>query len=253
MNKLITLALATTLVAVTSTAQDAIQMTNPLIYKNDQGETLPYRIYLPPKLPLSPIPVVLFLHGAGERGDDNNVQVKHGIKDIILWSQKNEPVIVVVPQCPNGRKWAEVDWSKLSHTMPQEISSPMKLAIEILDKVTADYHVDKRRLYVTGISMGGYGTWDIIQRLPCKFAAAIPVCGGGDTAGAPVFKDLPIWTFHGDADGAVPVARSRDMVAALKACGGNIKYTEYPGVGHNAWDATYSNPEVLKWLFSQKR
>ena len=101
--------------------------------------------------------------------------------------------------------------------------------------------------------MGGYGTWDIIQRFPNKFAAAIPVCGGGDLAGAPVFKDIPIWVFHGDKDGAVPVSRSRDMITALKACNSKVKYTEYPDVGHNSWTQTYSNPNVLKWLFNQRR
>lgn len=253
MNRVLILTLAATVAAVTSNAQDAIQMTAQRIYKNKQAESLPYRIYLPPQLLTSPMPVVLFLHGAGERGDDNNAQVIHGIKDMIDWSIKHEPAIIIAPQCPEGQRWAEVDWNKLSHTMPPEISSPMKLALEILDKVVADYPADKNRLYITGLSMGGYGTWDIIQRLPRKFAAAIPVCGGGDITGAPLFKDLPIWAFHGDADTSVPVSRSRDMVAALKACGGNVKYTEYPGVGHNSWSATYSNPAVLQWLFSQRR
>jgi len=253
MTRLLSFALAASIAAATSTAQDAVELTQPLVYRNDQGESLPYRIYLPPKMPLTPVPVVLFLHGAGERGDDNQVQIKHGVSDIISWSKNNEPAIVIAPQCPKDRKWAEVDWSKLSHTMPAEISFAMKMALEILDRVAKDYPADSRRLYITGLSMGGYGTWDVIQRLPAKFAAAIPVCGGGDSAGAPVFKDLPIWAFHGDADSAVPVARSRDMVAALKACGSTVKYTEYPGVGHNCWTQTYANSEVLKWLFSQRR
>jgi len=253
MNKLITLTLAVTIAAATLTAQDAVEMTKPLVYTNAQGESLPYRIYLPSKMPLKPIPALIFLHGAGERGEDNKVQVKHAVRDLITYSINNEPMIIIAPQCPPNKKWAEVDWSKLSHTMPQEISFAMRMTMEILDQVCKDYPVDSHRLYITGLSMGGYGTWDIIQRFPGKFAAAMPVCGGGDVAGAPLFKDLPIWVFHGDKDGAVPVSRSRDMVAALKACGSKVKYTEYPGVGHNCWTQTYADPEVLKWFFSQKR
>jgi predicted peptidase len=228
-------------------------MTKPLVYKNNQSETLPYRIYLPPEMPLTPIPVVMFYHGAGERGDNNIAQVKHAVREIITWSINNEPMIIIAPQCPNNKKWAEVDWSKKTHTMPKKISFAMRLSLEILEKICKDYPVDQRRLYVTGLSMGGYGTWDIIQRFPKKFAAAMPVCGGGDVAGAPLFKDLPIWVFHGDKDGAVPVSRSRDMVKALQKCGSQVKYTEYPGVGHGCWAQTYANQNVLKWFFSQKR
>jgi predicted peptidase len=252
MKTLLTLTLLS-LMASTLKAQDAVALTTAKVFENDKGESLPYRIYIPEKMPAKPIPLVMFLHGAGERGDDNNVQVKHGVRDLITYSLNNEPMIIIAPQCPKDKKWAEVDWSKLSHTMPKEESFAMRMALETMESVIKEFPVDQRRLYITGLSMGGYGTWDIIQRYPKKFAAAIPVCGGGDTAGAPLFKDLPIWVFHGDADGAVPVSRSRDMVEALKKSGSKVKYTEYPGVGHDSWSRTYADQDVLKWFFSQHR
>jgi len=129
----------------------------------------------------------------------------------------------------------------------------MGLTLELIEKLSQEFAIDRKRLYITGLSMGGYGTWDIIQRHPDMFAAAMPVCGGGDSAAAPLIKDLPIWVFHGDKDGAVPVIRSQNMVAALKQAGSKVKYTEYPGVGHNCWTQTYANQDVLKWFFSQKR
>ena len=240
-------------IAAGATAQDAQSLTMARIFTNDKEEKLPYRIYIPPDMPLKPIPLVLFMHGAGERGDDNRIQVKHGVRDLVMWSKNNEPMIIIAPQCPNGKKWVEVDWTKPAHTMPEEPSYAMRLTVELMEQLCREFPVDTRRIYVTGLSMGGYGTWDMIQRYPDKFAAAMPLCGGGDTTGASRFKELPVWVFHGDQDGAVPVSRSRDMVAALRKLGGKVKYTEYPGVGHDCWTRTYADADVLKWFFSQQR
>ena len=121
-----------------------------------------------------------------------------------------------------------------------------------LDQLIAKKPIDTRRIYLTGLSMGGYGTWDLIARQPERFAAAIPICGGGDPATAERIKHIPLWVFHGDADSAVKVSRSRDMVAALKQAGGEPKYTEYEGVGHDSWTRTYKSPEIYEWLFSQR-
>ncbi len=241
------------LMTITTTAQEAVALTTARVYTNDKEETLPYRIFIPEKMSKKPIPLVMFLHGAGERGNDNKVQVVHAVRDLITYSQNNEPMIIIAPQCPKNKKWVEVDWDKLSHTMPKDPSYGMQLTLELIKKICKEFPIDKNRLYITGLSMGGYGTWDIIQRRPKMFAAAMPVCGGGDIAGAPLFKELPIWVFHGDNDGAVPVTRARNMVKALKKCGSKVKYTEYPGVGHNSWAQTYANKDVLKWFFSQKR
>lgn len=127
----------------------------------------------------------------------------------------------------------------------------MRMAMELLDKIMADKHIDKNRIYVTGLSMGGFATWEILQRESAKFAAAMPVCGGADLRYANQMLNLPLWVFHGDADATVPVKRSRDMVAAINSAGGHAKYTEYPGVGHDAWRKTYSDPAVWDWLFSE--
>ena len=144
-------------------------------------------------------------------------------------------------------------WAQKYHSMSVEPSASMKLALALVDDVRANLPVDPARIYATGISMGGYGTWDAVQRRPGLFAAALPICGGGDTACAMRIRDVPIWCFHGDADGAVPVCRSRNMVAALWAVDGKIRYREYPGVGHNCWARTYGDDAVLAWLFSQRK
>jgi predicted peptidase len=156
----------------------------------------------------------------------------------------------LVPEAPS--RWVEVDWGKPTHTMPEKPSGPMGLVLEVIAKMQKQYRIDPDRLYVMGLSMGGYGTWDAVQRYPDMFAAAVPICGGGDETRADRIK-CPVWAFHGDKDPAVPVSRSRNMIAAIKAAGGTPRYTEYPGVGHNAWSAAFKDPEMLKWLFSQKR
>lgn len=224
-------------------------------YKNKEGAFLNYRIYSPVDTAAKKkYPLVLFLHGAGERGDDNEKQLVHGAKDIWMYSKSvNDPVIIIAPQCPNGKQWVDVPWGSDSHVMPPEPSVPMKLTVELLNEAIKTMPVDQKRIYVTGLSMGGYGTWDIIQRYPKMFAAAMPVCGGGDAAQAATISRIPIWVFHGGNDNVVKTSRSRDMVEALKAAGGKPLYREYPNVGHNAWSATYSDKEVLAWFFGQKK
>ncbi|HEY7116931.1 MAG TPA: prolyl oligopeptidase family serine peptidase [Tepidisphaeraceae bacterium] len=150
-------------------------------------------------------------------------------------------------------RWANMDWAAKKGSMGKEPSTPMRLALEVLDQLRKEFKLDDKRLYITGLSMGGYGTWDVIARHPTLFAAAVPVCGGADESTAPTIKDIPIWCFHGGADPTVPTARSRNMIKALEAAGGQPKYTEYPGVGHNSWDKAYSEPELPKWLFAQHK
>lgn len=235
-------------------AQNASEMIQAKVFKNAEGEALNYRIYQPENLPDGKkVPLVFFFHGAGERGNDNRAQLKHDVSNLVQYALEKEPAIVIAPQCPTGMQWVNTNWSAPSHLMPSMPSMPMKLALQLLQEAISTLPVDPDRVYVTGISMGGYGTWDIIQRKPGLFAAAIPICGGGDTTRAPLLKALPIWAFHGDKDGAVPVSRSRDMFKAIKDCGGNIQYREYPGAGHDVWTRTYADKTVLVWLFSQKR
>ncbi len=219
-------------------------------YKSSKGESLSYRIHLPENMDAKKLyPLVLFFHGAGERGNDNKKQLIHGTKDILAYSEKsNEPVIIVAPQCPKGEQWVNTPWGADSHKMPQKPSASMRLVIGLLQEIRGTYPVDASRIYVTGLSMGGFGTWDIIQRMPDTFAAAMPVCGGGDTDMASAIQKIPISVFHGGSDTVVKTKRSRDMVTALKTVGGKVKYTEYKGVGHNSWDKAYRDEEPMKWL-----
>ncbi|HEX7898271.1 MAG TPA: PHB depolymerase family esterase [Planctomycetota bacterium] len=212
---------------------------------------LKYRLFKPAAVE-GKIPLVLFLHGAGERGDDNAAQTKHGVKAFVARQAKN-PHILVAPQCPKNQKWNDVDWHAATHQTPEKPSEPMARVLELLDVLPQDLPIDPKRIYVTGLSMGGYGTWDLLARRPGLFAAAVPVCGGGDEAAAAAFAKVPKWIFHGDKDGVVKPERSRHMVEALKKAGGEPKYTEYPGVGHNAWDKAYADPALFDWLFAQSR
>ena len=139
------------------------------------------------------------------------------------------------------------------HVQPKEPSEPMRLVLELIDAVRKDYPVDPKRIYITGLSMGGFGTWDVLARRPDLFAAAVPICGGADETTAPTMATIPIWAFHGAKDPAVKVSRTRNMIEALKKAGGEPKYTEYPDVGHNSWVPAFKDPEMMKWLFAQKK
>jgi predicted peptidase len=241
--------------AASLNAQTAQEETTAEIFTAPSGEILRYRQHLPKNVAAGKkLPLVLFLHGAGERGTNNVSQLKHGVSALLQHGAKaNDPAVLLAPQCPSGMQWVNVPWSAPSHTMPEQPSDSMRLALALLREKLATLPIDPDRVYVTGVSMGGYGTWDAIQREPALFAAALPICGGGDTARAPSIKNIPVWTFHGDKDTAVPVNRSRDMAKALEACGGKIQYREYPGAGHDVWTRTYNDSDVLAWFFSQHR
>lgn len=201
-----------------------------------------------------PLPLVLFLHGAGERGDDNAAQLRHGVGEFFR-RQEQHPCLVLAPQCPAGEKWVEVDWNggSGSGTFPARPSQPLRMAIDAIDRLIAAGRVDPDRLYITGLSMGGYGTWYAAGMPGSRFAAAAPICGGGDPAWAKRYVDLPLWVFHGGDDRAVPVGRSREMVEAIRAAGGQLQYTEYPAVGHDSWTQTYADDAFHDWLFAQRR
>ena len=221
-----------------------------------EGEKfLPYRVYSSEGVDnASRMPLVVFLHGAGERGRDNERQLLHGARDLLRYSiERQEPMIIVAPQVPLDERWVDVVWDERVHRMPEHPSQSMGLLMGLLTELMSDSRVDPNRVYLTGLSMGGFGTWDLIARWPDTFAAALPVCGGGDTGSAVRIKDIPIWAFHGSDDAVVIPERSRDMIQALQRVGSNPRYTEYPGVGHDSWTETYQNFEVLDWFFSQRR
>jgi poly(hydroxyalkanoate) depolymerase family esterase len=225
-------------------------------FKGSDGGTLLYRLLVPPKYQPADSqprhPLLIFLHGAGERGSDNQAQLKHG-RPFMESVARDYGCFVLAPQCPSGQKWVDVDWFARDHRLPQRPSEPMRALLELLPQLQREFRIDPDRLYVMGLSMGGYGTWGMIQRNPDKFAAAVPICGGADASCAEQIKHVPVWCFHGDKDGAVPVTRSRQIIESLRQAGGNPKYTEYPGVGHNSWTPAFADPELPKWLFAQKR
>lgn len=203
-------------------------------------------------------PLVLFLHGAGERGDDNALQLMHGAAEFMRPDRQAAfPCFVVVPQCPSEEKWVSVDWTPASGkgTFPNDPSPAMNVAIGIVNEWLASGRVDKSRVYITGLSMGGYGTWFATAIKNNPFAAAVPICGGGDPTWANRYKAMPVWTFHGSADTAVPVGRSHEMIEALKEAKHHPepKYTEYEGGGHDVWTETYKRDDLFEWLFNQRK
>lgn len=196
--------------------------------------TANYLLYLPKDYDKSDksFPLVLFLHGAGERGTDIEKVKVHGLPRLVN-EGKDFPFIVVSPQCPDLMLWNTDVLSSL------------------LDEIEANYRVDKNRIYVTGLSMGGYGTWSLALAQPERFAAIAPVCGWADTSKANTIAHLPIWVFHGAKDNVVPVKTSEDMVSALKNYGSEVKFTVYPEANHDSWTETYNNDELYKWFLQQ--
>lgn len=224
------------------------------LFQNAAGKKLPYRLLRPADgAGRQSSPLVLFYHGAGERGEDNAVQWRNGVEVFQQPGHRQTfPCYVVAPQCPAGQQWVNVAWSADAHRLPAEPSEAMTLSLELLAQLQRELPIDATRLYVTGVSMGGYGTWDAVTRHPDRFAAAIPICGGGDENAAGRLKDVPIWAFHGALDTAVKPQRSRNMIAAIKSAGGAPRYTEYPDVGHDSWVRAYREPQLMAWLFSQR-
>ena len=222
-------------------------------FKNDAGVALAYRLLRPMDYdPKQKYPLVLFLHGGGERGSGNDLQLVHGGRNFAdeQWRRQHS-AFIVAPQCPDERKWVEVPWDARSHKMPAEPSDTMRFILELIPALQKEFSIDDRRVYGVGLSMGGFGIWDILQRKPELFSAAVIVCGGGDPAYAERFKSTPVWALHGTADPVVTVERSRDMIKALKAAGGRPIYTEYEGVSHDSWTQTFDNRLVWDWLFAQ--
>ena len=215
-----------------------------------------YRLLRPAAMePGKKYPLVLFLHGAGERGSDNLAQLKYlptwlaepGLRD-------RHPCFVVAPQCRADHQWAPYDWAaKTSSPLAATLTTDLAAAVAAVDAVVAAEAIESERIYLSGLSMGGYGAWELAARMPERFAAVAPICGGGDEAQAAKLVGLPVWCFHGADDKVVPVERSRSMVAAIKAAGGEPKYSELPGVGHDSWTPAYRDSELLDWLFRQRR
>ncbi|QCR24957.1 phospholipase [Pontibacter sp. SGAir0037] len=229
-----------------------------------KADSLPYRILYPENFdPAKKYPLVMVLHGAGERGNNNESQLVYGAT-LFLEPQNRQqyPAIVVFPQCPKDSYWSNVNIvtdenGKRSFHYLQKSGEPtkaMKSLLGLLNELEKSGSVDKKQLYIGGLSMGGMGTFELLRRKPKKFAAAFPICGGGHPDGAKKYaKRVPLWVFHGEVDGVVPVEKSEVMVEAVQKAGGNVKFTVYPGVNHNSWDYAFKEPELLPWLFSHKK
>ncbi|HEV3436769.1 MAG TPA: prolyl oligopeptidase family serine peptidase [Gemmata sp.] len=234
------------------------KLLDKLTFTKDKS-SLPYRLLKPDgydKDGKDRYPLVVFLHGIVGRGTDNEKQLRSGVEEFVKdATPKKHPCFLAVPQCPPDKLWVNVSPKDAGGNLPlaKGPTEPTAMVLDLIEAVCKEYRIDKDRIYLTGVSMGGYGTWDLVSRRPELFAAAIPVSGGGDPAQAEKLAKLPIWAFHGGADPLVPVERARDMIAAIKKAGGEPKYTEYKGVGHDSWTPTYRDNEVLDWLFEQKK
>ena len=258
MKKFLFLALALTLAHLLQ-AQEQLPDTSlfEARYHIEGNDTVPYRLYRSQKADAmtEALPLVIFLHGAGERGNDNCMQLKHCIRFFLDDTVTNHyPFLLMVPQCPNEKRWVNTDWSLSEHTMDSVPTAELHGVMAMLDSLTACGTVDSTRVYICGISMGGYGTWDALQRWPEKFAAAIPICGGGDPAFADRMKDIPIYIFHGVQDGIVMPSRSIQMYDALKDVGNEeVILVTYPDLGHGCWDEAFSTPGLFEWLFGKRK
>lgn len=232
-------------------AQDVVDGFVARSFTAANGQPMPYRLFIPDAgARKQKLPLILYLHGGGGVGTDNRRQISGGnTAGTHTWTtseaQRNHPAFVLAPQLPQNRP-----------SQPGRAdawSSSLGTVLEILAAVSREFAIDADRLYVTGQSLGGYGTWDIISRHPQMFAAAVPLCGGGDAARVVAARTLPIWAFHGAKDPVVPVAQSRELVEALRRAGSPVKYTEYADVEHDVWTRAYAERELADWIFSQRR
>ncbi|MCC9137884.1 dienelactone hydrolase family protein [Pontibacter silvestris] len=226
-------------------------------------DSLQYRILYPKNFdPKVQYPLVLILHGAGERGDDNEAQLAYGAK-LFLEPENREkyPAIVVFPQCPKDSYWANVnivtneDKSRTFNFLKKgKPTKAMNALIGLVNELESTGSINENQEYIGGLSMGGMGTFEMLRRKPDTFVAAFPICGGGHPATAKKFaKRVDLWVFHGEEDSVVPVEKSKIMAEAILKAGGNVKLTLYPGVDHNSWDYAFAEPDLLPWLFSHKK
>ncbi len=225
-------------------------------------DTMPYRLLLPENYdPGKKYPMILFLHGSGEKGNNNTAQLVHGgflfIRDSI---RKKYPAIVIIPQCARKSNWVDDDRTKDSAgkdvlVMPPDAkpTSAMQLLQKLVKNIIRSYPVNKKQIYVGGLSLGGMGTYDIVKRNPRLFAAAFPICGAVDVSAAPKLKHVKWWVFHGENDNVVSPEFDKNLVAVMKQRNIPVKFTLYPNTGHNSWDKAFEEPTLFSWLFSNSK
>lgn len=227
-----------------------------------EGKILPYRILFPENYDKTKkYPLLLFLHGAGERGSDNEKQLVHG-SGLFLneENRKKFPAIILFPQCPAESFWAVIKLDrtvqpvKMEFDYSMEPNWPLAAANNLVKKLMNEESVDHSKIYISGLSMGGMGTFESVYRNPDLYAAALPICGGGDVKHYDKrVTHTAFWVFHGAADAVVNVKLSQEMVEKLNTLKAEVKYSEYPGVNHNSWDNAFAEKDFLSWMFSQKR
>ncbi|AKA35892.1 alpha/beta hydrolase-fold protein [Flagellimonas lutaonensis] len=251
------------IIALLTTALAMSQEPSPYkkkVFESERG-TMPYRLLLPEDYDATKkYPLVLFLHGSGERGNDNEAQLVHGsglfLKEDV---RKKYPAIVVFPQCAANDSWAKVDvkgeWGNREFVFfdDAEPTRAMELLEELIDYLKDQYPIDSKRMYVGGLSMGGMGTFELVRRNPRTFVAAFPICGGANPEIAKKLRKTAWWVFHGKADNVVPPKYSTQMVRALEDVGAEVRYSLYPDVGHDSWTNTFAEPDLLSWLFSRSK
>ncbi len=261
---LLSIAVAMVTATITSSlaAQNAVDGLVARTYVDSRGAKMPYRLFIPRAYDSKrSYPLIVFLHGGAGNGTDNIQQITGGnTNGSHVWThddvQREHPAFVLAPQAPDGATWGGPEAPDLSPTA--------RMMLEIVRSLEHEFNIDKLRLYLTGQSLGGFGTWDVIIRRPDVFAAAVPLCGSGIVKGFPFrtvyaatdfekIKDVQIWVFQGADDTTVPPEGSRQAVAALRKVGSNIRYTEYPSVGHRVWEHAYIDPALVAWLFAQHR
>lgn len=225
-------------------------------------DSLGYRIMYPPNFKETErYPLILFLHGAGERGNDNESQLVHGARLFATdYLQARYPAVVLFPQCPTGAYWSQVEVDRGSSPIKFDFKygeAPTKalgLVMDLLDSTLAEPYIDPDRIYLMGLSMGGMGSFELLARNPDLFAAAIPICGGGDPASVgPYAQKTPLWVIHGARDQVVDPMQSMEMVEALLGAGAHPRFSLYEFANHNSWDPAFAEPDLLPWLFSHHK
>lgn len=218
-------------------------------YQSAAGLRLPYRLYVPPHAGAKrALPMIVYLHGSGGAGSDNRKQISGGnTNGTRIWispaTRERHPAYVLAPQLPEASTW---------HSTADAPAPHVEVLVELLDELRSEFAIDAGRIYVVGQSLGGYGAWDLIARYPDLFAAAVPLCGGGDSRRVLSARSVAIWAFHGARDQTVPVMRSRELVAALRRVNSSVRYTEYPDVGHDVWIRAFAESDLADWLFAQR-
>lgn len=261
LNSKLSVVLLVMVLSSTMQGQDLNQYRKATYFGEQQNDSLNYVILLPKGYTKNKAyPLLLFLHGSGERGNDNRAQLTHGghlfANDSI---REKHPAIVVFPQCPAGKSWHNGQYQYTngqgSYSYPATVgpNKQQDLLMGLLNQLQEQYTVDSNRIYIGGLSMGAMGTFELVRRNPTTFAAAFAICGGANPAIVPVIKDTPWWIFHGTADTIVPYEYSLAISEALKRAGALVKLTLYQGVGHDSWTNTFAEPDLLNWVFSKNR